>query len=126
MIVIAITAFKISYDYARNGARWSSGNQCLGQCSVNSYWSVSGVSGFSQYNCNGDIQSAKQIGFWCHYESGDGAVIMIGGGGNSCARADHGIAITEEDGPRLGTTGPMDFGDNVAGSSSYALNLWIR
>ena len=87
---------------------------------------VSGVSGFSQYNCNGEIQSANQIGFWCHYSSGDGAVIMIGGGGSSCARADHGIAITEENDPRFGTIGTMDFGDNEAGSSSYALNLWIR
>ena len=51
---------------------------------------------------------------------------MIGGGGSSCARADHGIAITEENDARFGTIDPMDFGDNAAGSSSYALNLWIR
>ena len=84
------------------------------------------MSGFSQYNCNGEIQSANQIGFWCHVGSGDASVIMIGGGGSSCARADHGIAITEENDPRFGTIGTMDFGDNEAGSSSYALNLWIR
>ena len=93
---------------------------------MNSYLYVSGVSGFSQYNCNSNIQSANYIGFWCHYSSGDGAVIMIGGGGSSCARADHGIAITEENDPRIGTLGTMDFGDNTAGTTSYALNLWVR
>ena len=110
---------------SRNNAKWNS-NQCLGRCSVNSYSSVSGVSGFSQYNCNGEIQSSNYIGFWCHVGAGDASVIMIGGGGSSCARADHGIAITEENSPRFGTYGTRDFGDNAAGTTSYALNLWIR
>ena len=98
----------------------------MGQCSINSYGSVSGVSGFSQYTCSSNIQSSGQIGFWCHYGSGDASVIMIGGGGSACARADHGIAITEENSPRFGTTGTVDFGDNSAGTTAYALNLWIR
>ena len=51
---------------------------------------------------------------------------MIGGGGSSCARADHGIAITEENDARFGTISPMDFGDDTSGSTAYALNLWIR
>ena len=108
----------------RDNAVWSR-DKCLGHCSVSDYSGVAGVSGFSQYSCSGNIQSSQQIGFWCH-ASADGAVIMIGGGGSSCALADHGIAITEENDPRFGTVGTMDFGDNEAGSSSYALNLWIR
>ena len=43
------------------------------------------------------IQKATQVGFWCDWEDGDGAVLMIGGGGKDCQRADHGIAITEAD-----------------------------
>ena len=109
----------------RNNTLWSN-DRCLSNCTVNSYSGVSGVSGFSQYNCSGSIQSSNQIGFWCHYEAGDGAVVMIGGGGSSCARADHGIAITESNSPRFGTYGTKDFGDDMDGSSSYALNLWIR
>ena len=50
---------------------------------------------FQQAECSGDIQSADRIGFWCDYEHGDGSVMMIGGEGNSCSRADHGIGITE-------------------------------
>ena len=66
--------------------------------------------------------------------AGDGSVIMIGGGGSSCARADHGIGITEaaqasfmEDG---GSQTEYDFGYDAetgnAPSQSYSLNLWIR
>ena len=33
--------------------------------------------------------------FWCNCQSGDGLVMMSGGGESSCARADHGIRITE-------------------------------
>ena len=56
---------------------------------------------------------------------------MIGGGGASCSRADHGIGLTEENSPRLGTSGleTADFGDDSIASqttSAYALNLWIR
>ena len=60
--------------------------------------------------------------------------MMIGGGGSSCERADHGIGITEaneasfvEDG---GSATEYDFGydalSNTAPSQSYSLNLWIR
>ena len=60
--------------------------------------------------------------------------MMIGGGGSSCARADHGIGITEagaasfvEDG---GHETEYDFGydglTNTVPSQSYSLNLWIR
>ena len=59
--------------------------------------------------------------------------MMIGGGGNSCNRADHGIGITEAneakfgDGFNGGCSGiPYDFGDDCNGPTSYSLNLWIK
>ena len=55
--------------------------------------------------------------------------MIIGGGGSACARADHGIGITEEDAAKFGDTQPHhDFGyeANHTPTSSYSLNLWIR
>jgi hypothetical protein len=86
------------------------------------------------YECSSDIQRSNKIGFWCDWDSGDGAVMMIGGGGSSCYRADHGIGITEEDAARFGGSMFFDFGHGDGGSSyakgniqkSYALNLWVR
>ena len=60
--------------------------------------------------------------------------MMIGGGGSSCARADHGIGITETDAASFVEYGVLeteyDFGydgeKNKAPSQSYSLNLWIR
>ena len=94
------------------------------------YWgSISGVKGFAKYACSSDLQSAHRLGFWCHYSTGDGAVLMIGGGGTACGRADHGIAITEANYPEFGETfARLDFGDESSNTpvTSYALNLWIR
>ena len=60
--------------------------------------------------------------------------MMIGGGGSSCARADHGIGITESDHASLveidSDETEYDFGysaeSNKAPSQSYSLNIWIR
>ena len=60
--------------------------------------------------------------------------MMIGGGGGTCARADHGIGITETDAASFVELGggqtEYDFGydgeTNQAPSPSYSLNLWIR
>ena len=55
--------------------------------------------------------------------------MMIGGGGDSCNRGDHGIGITEADEGRFGTgncDGDFEFGDNCNYPSSYSLNLWIQ
>ena len=54
--------------------------------------------------------------------------MMIGGGGSSCSRADHGIGITEVDEARFYTSYPQsDFGDESgSGTSSYSLNLWYK
>ena len=53
--------------------------------------------------------------------------MMIGGGGDYCKRADHGIGITEADQAKFGTSNcDGDFGDNCNTPSSYSLNLWIK
>ena len=60
--------------------------------------------------------------------------MMIGGGGSSCSRADHGIGITETDYASFVEHGSneieYDFGydaqTNNPPSKSYSLNLWIR
>ena len=120
-----------SYGDFRNGKFWVS-NRCLGSCPVE--YGGQSTDGFQQAECGGDIQSANKIGFWCDWSGGDGSVMMIGGGGSSCARADHGIGITEagaasfvEDG---GHETEYDFGydglANTVPSQSYSLNLWIR
>ena len=79
---------------------------------------------------HGSIQNATQVGFWCDWENGDGAVLMIGGGGKDCQRADHGIGITEAIRPlsSVGVQGEHDFGDGRASarSKTYSLNLWIN
>ena len=76
------------------------------------------------------IQKATQVGFWCDWGDGDGAVLMIGGGGKDCQRADHGIAITEADEASFFSSraGEHDFGDGRASarSKTYSLNLWIN
>ena len=52
---------------------------------------------------------------------------MIGGGGDSCKRADHGIGITEANEAQFGWShNPYDFGDDSTTTVSYSLNLWIK
>jgi len=117
----------ISYGNFRNGAVWAS-DRCLGSCMVQYGGQYRTTTGFSQAACNSNIQSANKIGFWCDWSSGDGAVMMIGGGGSSCARADHGIGITEANAASFNGNSDMDFGDNADSSQtiSYSLNLWVR
>ena len=116
-----------SYGDFRNGIVWAS-NLCQGSCTVQ-YGGLFGTTqGFSQARCNGGLQSTNNIGFWCDWSSGDGSVMMIGGGGNECARADHGIGITEANSASfLGNPPKNDFG-NAPGSptTTYSLNLWVR
>ena len=55
--------------------------------------------------------------------------MMIGGGGNGCKRADHGIGITEENEAKFGGgEAHYDFGYDAGFSptSAYSLNLWVR
>ena len=109
---------------------WSS-NAVRGTCDADLGNNYSGTTGFKYATCKGDIGKPKSIGFFADWSSGDGAVMMFGGGGNSCARADHGIAITEGNDAQFGTTCSgcttrYDFGDGVQGSTSYSLNLFVR
>ncbi|XP_022778061.1 uncharacterized protein LOC111319582 [Stylophora pistillata] len=124
-----------SYGDFRNGKVWAY-EKCLGQCTVKYGGQYNSTDGFEQASCNGNIQSANKIGFWCHSGSGDGSVMMIGGGGSSCARADHGIGITEANNASFkdNKCSEQDFGyghghghkfsTNL--SQLYSLNLWIR
>ena len=124
--------------FFRNGKRWGR-HKCLGSCKASFSGSYSSTVGFKHAtsSCTAagsswqttDILNGHNIGFWCHYASGDGSVLMIGGGGPSCSRADHGIGITEANAPSLAEAGnKKDFGDDADGSeeSAYALNLWVR
>ena len=122
-----------SYGDFRNGKVWAS-NQCLGSCTVQYGGQYKSTDGFQQAECSGNMKSANNIGFWCDWDGGDGSVMMIGGGGSSCERADHGIGITETGAASFVDLGSseteFDFGyDANTGSvpsQSYALNLWIR
>ena len=122
-----------SYGDYRNGVAWAS-DQCLGNCVIQYGGQSLWTNGFQQSGCSGDMQSSQAIGFWCDWGQGDGAVLMIGGGGGSCERADHGIGITEtasasfvEEG---GAQTKYGFGSEADAtlrqSDTYSLNLWIR
>ncbi|KXJ16959.1 hypothetical protein AC249_AIPGENE8391 [Exaiptasia diaphana] len=117
-----------SYGNFRNGAVWSS-EKCLGNCAVTYGGKYQSTVGFSQSSCDGDVLTRNKIGFWCDYGAGDGAVISIGGVGSACGRADHGLAVTEENAGKFGTSAGCDFGDYGTSScqkQSYALNLWVQ
>ena len=86
-----------SFGNFRNEAVWSN-NKCLGNCLIKYGGQYQNTTGFEMHNCRSDIQNSNYIGFWCDWSIGDGAVMMIGGGGDGCSRADHGIGITEEGG----------------------------
>ncbi|XP_067048079.1 uncharacterized protein [Acropora muricata] len=122
-----------SYGNFRNGRVWAS-DECQGNCNVQYGGQFRTTDGFGQATCNGSLQNARKVGFWCGWSRGDGAVLMIGGGGTSCSRADHGIAITEANeasfSGRYWKFPEHDFG-NEAGSGAvnnktYSLNLWIN
>ena len=122
-----------SYGDFRNGTVWSS-DKCLGNCTVQFGGQYKSTDGFQQAECNGSMQSANNIGFWCDWGNGDGAVMMIGGGGSGCSGADHGIGITETDAASFVHKGngetEYDFGQDAfttnTQSHSYSLNLCIN
>ncbi len=77
------------------------------------------------------MQSSSYIRFSCDSGSGDGAVMMIGGGGNVSFRADHRIGIKEANsawfgGEELSCT--YDSGSDAYNipQSTYPLNLSVR
>ena len=121
--------FITSFGNFRHSTTWNS-NACRRSCSINSYsGSYRSTQGFSQLQCGYyNIGAWYYLSFWCDWSTGDGAVMMIGGGGNSCNRADHGIGITEANEASFATSYPQsDFGDESgSGTSSYSLNLWYK
>ncbi|XP_028410723.1 uncharacterized protein LOC114533410 [Dendronephthya gigantea] len=115
------------YGDFRNSS-WGS-SRCLESCPVTYGGQYKSTAGFQHYNCSSDIQSSNFIGFWCHWGS-SGAVMMIGGGGTGCSKADHGIGITERKNAGFGGgKAKYDFGSNAKEgeetTSIYSLNLWI-
>ena len=117
-----------SYGNFRNGKVWAS-NKCLGSCTVQYGGQYQSTGGFRKALCSGRIQGSNAIGFWCDWSTGDGAVLMIGGGGPSCSRADHGIGITEANAASFvdHSTSELDFGnESYTPAHGYSLNLWIR
>ena len=120
-----------SYGNFRDDRVWAS-DRCLGSCTVQYGGQYMSTDGFQQARCSGNIQSANKIGFWCDWDSGDGSVMMIGGGGSACSRADHGIGITEMNEASFihSYEDEYDFGYDASTSSppsqSYSLNLWIH
>ena len=91
-------------------------------------WNV--TNGFAYAMCNGQIGAPNTISFWADWGVGDGAIMMIGGGGNPCNGADHGIGVTEAASASF-QSGVFedDFGvegDDSANNDSYALNLFVR
>ena len=89
-----------------------------GSCPVSYGGQYNTTEGFVQHSCSSDIKSGNKIGFWCDW-SGDGAVMMIGGGGSDCIRADHGVGITEENEAKFVSVQGFDFGFDS--SSRYTL-----
>ncbi|XP_067047500.1 uncharacterized protein [Acropora muricata] len=120
-----------SYGDFRNGRVWAS-DDCQGDCSVQYGGQFQATDGFRQAICNGSLQKAKQVGFWCDWENGDGAVLMIGGGGKDCQRADHGIGITEANQAYFLEWKHLehDFGNEAWYSATitktFSLNLWVN
>jgi hypothetical protein len=117
-----------SYGDFASGTTWAS-HRCLGSCPVTYGGQYETTAGFEQHSCSSDIQGSGFIGFWCDWDDGDGAVMMIGGGGSGCSRADHGIGITEEDEAKFGDQEfHHDFGRDAEYTppSTYSLNLWVR
>ena len=105
-------------------------NQCGSNCGVRYGGQYENTEGFEQANENGcspaNLQTGNKIGFWCTHGTSNhvnGAVMMIGAGGDGCSGADHGIGI----GIR-GYDGNDDFGKKAYESPTkdYSLNLWVR
>ena len=119
-------SFITRFGNFRSGASWNN-NACRASCYISGYGgSYSSTVGFSQMHCSSNLQSSRRLSFWCDW-GGDASVMMIGGGGSSCRRSDHGIGITENGAARFGPWGCVaDFGDHCTYPSSYSLNLWIK
>ncbi|XP_078359794.1 uncharacterized protein LOC144644227 isoform X4 [Oculina patagonica] len=118
-------SFITSFGNFRHGTSWNSG-ACRGSCYVYYGGSYSSTVGFGKAQCSSNLKSSNYLSFWCAWP-GDASVMMIGGGGDSCDRSDHGIGITENGNAVFGHTSCHgDFGDHCTNPSSYSLNMWIK
>ena len=120
-----------SYGDFRNGSTWEIA-RCLGNCTVQYGGQYNTTKGFAAAKCDGSIQSASKIGFWCEYDW-SGSVMTVGGAGGSypCDRSYNGIGITAAKVASFVELGrsEYDFGDYafLSGTTTdYSLNLWIR
>ncbi|XP_048575383.1 uncharacterized protein LOC125557118 [Nematostella vectensis] len=107
-------------------------DSCRHSCAVTYGGLYNITNGFEQSSCSGRVQSSNAIGFFCHGCTpdvcGDAAVMSIGGVGEECDRADHGIGVTEADfGKFTSEYGMADFGSDSLGKAvDYSLNLWVE
>ena len=106
---------------------WSS-NAVRATCDASLGGNSANTACFKYATCKGNIGKPKSISFFADWSAGDGAVLMIGGGGSACGRADHGVAVTEENAARFGASlSRKDFGtDSTSGAKAYSLNLFVR
>lgn len=123
-----------SFGNFRSGV-WAA-NQVRGTCSAIFENDYQNTSGFGRAGASGcEIGDQNGISFFSDWSEGDGAVIMIGGGGTDCGRADHGIGITEANEAQFGLSHVgaatvaylRDFGnDHNSAATTYSLNMWVR
>ena len=118
------------YGNFRNGVVWAS-NKCRGSRDVTFGGDYKTTNGFkyATHSCTADIGGANKISFWCDWSNGDGSVMMIGKGGNSCGRADQGLGITEKNAAKFSNSQSSachDFGEAISVKRNYGLNLWVR
>ena len=79
-----------------------------------------------------EFRAATTLGSDATGTGGTVRLLMIGGGGSGCERADHGIGITETNDSTFqdcrSDSGEVDFGNEAKhnASTSYSLNLWVR
>ncbi|MEM9453543.1 MAG: fibrinogen-like YCDxxxxGGGW domain-containing protein [Myxococcota bacterium] len=116
-----------SYGDFSNGVVWAA-NAVADTCPGVLEGNHATTNGFAQATCAGNIGAPSSVSFWTDWAAGDGAVMMLGGGGDTCNRADHGIGVTEaNDAHFTADLGHDDFGNNGQNyTDPYALNLWVR
>ena len=119
-------SFITRFGNFRNGAVWNS-NSCRRSCYASYGGNIGSVYAFGRFHCSSNIGGYHRVSFWCDWSTGDGSVVMVGGGGSYCNRADHGIGITEANSAQFGTGDcDGDFGQDCNYASGYSLNLWIK
>ncbi|CAH3019585.1 unnamed protein product [Porites evermanni] len=112
-----LRGFLSSYGRFTYSNPWSN-NYCRGSCPVYFGGRYSSMPEFNQAHCSSNIQGSSRIGFWCQWSTGDGSVMMFGGGGSGCSRADHGIGITEDNDGSFDSSGTPEYDFGVTSNAS--------